>query len=296
MLRCATYNVRNLFLETCHGGRSPRKRPAELRALVRTVNNLAADVLVLQEVGPLQALMALNGRLADPYPCAGRLDGNSDRGIGVAVLSRFPLSLTSHAKELLRAVDGAVLQDFASAADAQAGILVPQKLQRDLLQCELTVADQPLAVFSIHLKSPINPAWRRLTAESLRHAECLRVAQLLEAYQRARPDVPVLLLGDFNDLWESGAMAPLRAVGMRNLLAEQRRQDDDPPVTYWPRRGAAIDLVLASPLASLLVVPGSVQVHVSRHAQRASDHYPVSVDLALPAAVSTSAADAGRVN
>ena len=127
LFRCCTYNVRNLFLLPGHlrTSTAPGKRRAELRALAQVIDSLDADLIALQEVGSRGALAALNNLLRAPFAHSGLRPGNSDRGIELAVLSRWPLQLTSHAGQILLTAEGETLEEYACAADAREGKASP---------------------------------------------------------------------------------------------------------------------------------------------------------------------------
>jgi endonuclease/exonuclease/phosphatase family metal-dependent hydrolase len=280
--RCCSYNVRNLFLSPRQNGAAtaPGKRKAELRALAGVIDRLDADLIALQEVGSRGALAALNNLLRAPFAHSGLRPGNSDRGIELAVLSRWPLHLTSHAGQILLTAEGEVLEEYACAADAREGKVSPLRFQRDLLRCDVRVGTATVTVFNVHLKSPLSPAWRRLAAEQVRTAECRGIAATLERYEADFSRTPALLVGDFNDVWESPALRPIHELGFTNPLAQQMGAAGSPP-TYWPKRGGSVDMVLAAPSAQAMIILDSGKVHASPKAQRGSDHYPVSLDLTL---------------
>ncbi len=275
--RVATYNLKNLFLDTGSAilnakRRARPKRRVELRALARTIGRLDADLLAVQEVGDGAALTAVNELLGQPYPHLEVVPGNSDRGIHLGFLSRVPVSLTSHAELLLADAHGQPLADFATAADAEAGLETPLRLQRDLLRCD--VLDGALTVYNVHLKSPNQPRWRRLDAATVRAAEARLIAGVLAA-PLAERERALLLVGDFNEGSDGEALAPLRRAGLHDVAGKDAEQVP----TFWPAC-ARIDHVFANTTA-LRRVEGDLQVHASRRARRASDHFPVSVALRL---------------
>jgi endonuclease/exonuclease/phosphatase family metal-dependent hydrolase len=281
-LRIASYNLQNLFAEGDGGTRQGiAAKPAKaLKALTGTLGSIAADVVLVQEVGSLKALQALNADLATPYPFCAVVEGNSERGIHLGVLSREPFELTSHRHLVLCDEAGTPLLEYESEAAAGAGRAMPIRIQRDLLQVELDLADQGiLTLFNVHLKSKTNRPWRRLAADDVRSAEARSVAGRIGAYLQAHPHRPVLLGGDFNDLRSSDALQPLFALPWTDPMGEQLASKGGNPSTYWPKRRMRLDFLLLSPAAAGCLMPGSAMIHASQRAKRASDHYPVSVDL-----------------
>ena len=109
--------------------------------------------------------------------------------------------------------------------------------------------------------------------------EARSIAERVSAYLQAHPHRPVLLGGDFNDLRSSDALQPLFALPWTDPMGEQLASKGGNPSTYWPKRRMRLDFLLLSPAAVGYLVPGSAMIHASQQAKRASDHYPVSVDL-----------------
>ena len=67
----------NLFL----AGEGPTKPGKSLRPLARMIDQVAADVMLVQEVGSTASLQLLNQRLAKPYEYCAAVVGNSNRRI-----------------------------------------------------------------------------------------------------------------------------------------------------------------------------------------------------------------------
>lgn len=291
-MRICTYNVRNLFLDDAANAnaevepvaRDPyyTKSPAEFRSLVKTIGRVNADVLCLQEVSSLASLEKLNAELERPLPHVGFLPGNSNRGIQLAILSRYPLRLRSHAQLELTDAAGGPLAEYDSEADAAAERTVPLRFQRDLLLGEIDAGPLgQLAIFNTHLKSKTNRPWRLLAADTIRIAECQAISAIVENYLERHPNRATLLLGDFNDTRNSESLAHLFAMPFTDPLDDQLRRTGRNPSTYWPKRRMRIDHILVSPAAQAFVRKDSARIHSSRQAQKASDHYPVSLDLDL---------------
>lgn len=271
----ATYNVKNLFL--C--GEGAAKPSAELRPLLRMLAQVNADLVVLQEIGSLASLQALNAQLAHPYAQVQLRPGNSDRSIHLGVLSRYPVELTSHRETRLYDEQGAVLQDFANAHAAAAGHLTEQKFCRDLLRIDVHGLPVSLSVFAVHLKSRTNRPWRVLPADTLRAAECRALRDVMQAFMRSHPATLVALCGDFNDQLSSPALQPLTSLGLADPLGEMLQRSGRNPSTYWPKRRMRIDHILVNGPMLTHVVVDSPQIHANRMAQTASDHFPVSLAL-----------------
>ena len=154
----ATYNLKNLFLN----GEGVTKPVAEVRPLRRMLEQVNADVLLLQEVGSLASLRALNEGLPQAYAYADLVMGNSDRSIHLGVLSRYPVQLVSHRDAALLDEQGAPLHEFANEAAASRGVLTPLTFSRDLLRVDVLQYALPLSIFVVHLKSRTNRLWREI--------------------------------------------------------------------------------------------------------------------------------------
>jgi endonuclease/exonuclease/phosphatase family metal-dependent hydrolase len=282
-VRLCSFNVKNLFLDGDAGiarsqyGARPKRR-AEIRALARALNSVQPDLVAFQEVGSLAALNSVNELVSDPYPHLAVVPGNSQRGIHLGFASRQPMILTSHADRRLLGSDEQILEDHPDAASAASGAVCSLGLQRDLLRCDLAVAGCRLSVFNTHLKSPNQPRWSRLRADQLRQAESRLIARIVQELEQHDSDLPIVVLGDFNDLWPSDALLPLQDGGLMKV-------DFAPAAaalrSFWPK-SITIDHILVNASAGAWLVPDSAMIHDVKSFRRGSDHCPVSVDLEAP--------------
>lgn len=270
-IRVATYNVCNLFL--C--GEGEPKSPKALRALTRAVDRLAADVLVMQEVGSQASLDAFNARLKKSYPCAVCQPGNSTRGIHLAVLSRWPIEVHSHRDRVLTDGDGATVAAFADHSAALAQHPTPVGLQRDVLQ----VHTGDITLFGVHLKSKANPAWQCVASDDIRHLEARAVAAIVDEYHQQHQKESIILLGDFNDVPDAPCLAPLTRLGWTDPHGEKYARLGRNPSTYWPKRRTRLDRMLVSPETVQRLDKDTAELHSGEMLRRASDHYPISIDL-----------------
>ncbi|MGI9328290.1 MAG: endonuclease/exonuclease/phosphatase family protein [Pseudomonadales bacterium] len=282
-MRIATYNVQNLFASSDQGNSKPT---VALKAVARTLDLMAADVVALQEVAGEAALAELNTLLRDPYAHAHSVHSNSQRGIHLAYLSRHPLLLRSHRELMLADCNGTTLTDYEHAPEAASATPKPLRLQRDLLRADVAFGGNPkaLTLFNVHFKSKAEQAWRLLSSDEIRTAEARAVAAQIADLGRTEPQQLALLLGDFNDQLSSPTLAAIRNLNWCDGLAFDHAQlgrSGRLPGTYWSKRRLRIDYVLLNANAERALVPASVRVHASTLAQRGSDHYPVSVDVSL---------------
>ena len=69
------------------------------------------------------------------------------------------------------------------------------------------------------------------------------------------------------------------ALPLSDPMGEKLAATGRNPSTYWPKRRMRLDFLLLSAAAEGLYVADSARIHTGARAKRASDHYPVSVDL-----------------
>ena len=271
-LRVGSYNLQDLFL--C-GEAEPRKRAPALRALARSIDRIGCDLLCVQEVGSPQSLEQLNARLASPYAYTQFCQGNSARGIHLAFLSRVPLHPIAIAAQPLQDARGQILCD-RTAPDEET--TQPLHARRGPAVVQADCAGRRLLAVNVHLKSHASAGYEQLATATVREAESTQVRQLVRRLVAEQPDTPLVLAGDFNDSWHADALAPIRALDLSDPLGERLRNSGRNPSTYWRKRRARIDHVLLHAQPGLLHASGA-DIHTGAEAQRASDHYPVWVDL-----------------
>ena len=274
MIRLATYNIRDLFL--C--GEGEEKPAREVRALVKTIGHLAADVLMLQEVGSLQSLQILNESLSKPYPFEACVIGNSERSIHLGVLSRVPFQASSHRDIALLDDNALPVQCFANQPAALNAETSPVVVQRDFLKVQL----HHLTLIGVHLKSKGNPAWQCIPADEIRLLEAQALADLAASEHAKERDRALVVLGDFNDLAASVSLQPLAHLGWVDMHEKHYKALGRNPSTYWPKRRMRIDRIMISPETQRHVVANSARILIEERFRLASDHYPVAIDLDLP--------------
>lgn len=316
MVRVATFNVENLFArirfdrdvpvrEAVRDGWSADQTrftvlDAESKALTAQVLlALDADVLALQEVEGLDTLKRfrdrfLGGRQA--YPHVAVLDGNDQRLIDVAVLSRFPLVHLRSYQHLWDEADDAPL------------------FTRDCLEADVEVPGHGrLTLFVNHFKSMQAPYGRdeargRELTRPKRERQAAAVRAIVEARFGPRPEEhPFVVLGDLNDYRETDAQG---TSGLRALVEWDAVEDvlqRLPPGERWTHhwqgdartgRAAArrqLDYLLvsrrlarASPALPYVerrglprrAVGDRVFPGVGWDRPKASDHCPIAFDLA----------------
>lgn len=205
--RVATFNVENLFTRYLFARGVPRGAPEsgfttedlrfrladpESKKLTADViGALRADVLALQEVEDLDTLKVfrdrfLGGRAAWPHALV--IDGNDDRRIDVAVLSRFPIV---HARSW---------QHLADPANPEALLF-----SRDCLEVDVELPGLgPLTLYVNHFKSmrsdePNSRTPGRTLTQPLRYRQASAVRAIAEARFPDPDRSAYLVLGDLND-------------------------------------------------------------------------------------------------
>jgi endonuclease/exonuclease/phosphatase family metal-dependent hydrolase len=220
----ASYNLEG-YLDVAIGSR-PAKSEISRAKVRESLLMLRADVVALQEVGSLRALMELREALSRGglnYPHWEHVTG-FDTNIQVAVLSRFPFT--------------------ARQPHTNEGFLLYGRrfrVTRGFSEVEVRVNDRyRFTLISAHLKS------RREVGVAdqaeLREQEAIRLRRIIDARLQARPEANLVVVGDMNDHPDSAPLRILLARGKRQALVDtrpaERNGDDgsDPAALGRPRR------------------------------------------------------------
>lgn len=267
-----TYNLQNYLLEPV----PPRTaKPAERRdRVIRILEPLKPDVLVIQEIGGAGALEDLGARLAGvgiPLPHREIVWG-SDPVIAVAVLSRFPLvSRRSHSNDTILA-EGRLL-----------------RTSRGMVEVEIEGPDRfRFTLLAAHLKSKRETG--TASEASIREAEARVLRQHVDTLLGRDPQARIVVAGDLNDHQDSRALRFLRSRGPKALfdLRPKERGISDPAddsnrsdAATWTHHYAKedsygrFDYILVSPALRPFWRPESSYVPTVPGWSRASDHRPV---------------------
>jgi predicted extracellular nuclease len=266
----ASYNVLNFFDEyddPYHEDEStPPKPKEELEKLAVSIRALDADVLAMQEVenrGYLERFVrAMLGDMG--YEHLVCFEGNDQRGIQCAVLSRLPVGpVTSH--RFLR---------FDSNGKGPVGDLY---FRRDVLQVSIEEPDAPaFCVFVVHLKSKRDGD----ATETYRVAEARAARRILDGDLRKDKDALFVICGDFNDTWTSPTLKALRGEGP-NALADFLSDVPKDVVSFNKEPKGMIDFMLASPAMAKRYVPKSYRIVPGGIESTGSDHNPVTAKFEL---------------
>jgi endonuclease/exonuclease/phosphatase family metal-dependent hydrolase len=263
-LAFATYNVLNLFDDLddpYHSDETtPAKQRQELERLADSLIALDADVVAMQEVESREYLQRfLQAFLPNKaYPHVVHFEGNDMRGIDVCLISRIPIGpVRSHRHLRFTGPDG-----------------VTRGFQRDLLAVTLLPADaEPIEAWVVHLKSK---SGGQEQTEPIRLAEAEKIRALLDQALATNQDARILVMGDFNDTWESKSLQTIVGSGPRALWSVASELGEPLPDTY--NRGefhSMIDFMLCSPAMRQAYVKGSCRVEPGSVETTGSDHNPL---------------------
>lgn len=263
------YNVLNLFDDHDDPYRSDEGTPAkpkdQLENIAKTIRELDADVLALEEVESRDFLERfVAAKLSDMgYVNVVCFEGNDTRGIDCAILSRFPVGpVTSHRHEQFKDESGNVM-----------------RYQRDLLQARIEPPGAPsFDMFVVHFKSKRGGPKE---TEATRVAECAQARKTVDAILKEDPQSLFVICGDFNDTWESAPMKVLRGKGSTGLQSFHHELPKGTNSYNAMKGDNMIDYILCSPAMarryvakSFRLLPGSVKTS-------GSDHNPIAGEFLL---------------
>ncbi len=213
--RVATYNLEN-YLDAPTYTR-PRIKSPEARAKIReSIRALHPDVIALEEMGTTNALLELRGSLrADgwDFPYWEHVSG-FDTNIHLAVLSKFPIiARRPHTNDTFL-LDGRSFQ-----------------VSRGFAEVDLQVSTNfTFTLIAAHLKSkrPVPDADE--AEQRLGEAKVLR--GIIDERLQANPDLPLVVLGDMNDVKDAPSTRALMGRGKYRLVdtrPAERNGDTTPP-------------------------------------------------------------------
>ena len=274
-LRLATYNVENYGAANrmiAAGYRRDYPKPeaakAALRAVIRAV---AADVLILQEMGGPAHLEELRRDLRAEgidYGFGFVLDADDeDRHLAILARQR-PAAVTAHADLTFRYLGG------------------EGRLKRGLMEVTLATSVGEITVWGLHLKSRFTDHSADPMSAKRRAGEATAVRDLILAKHPDPQTTRFVILGDFNDGRTSQAV---RFMGKRGktVIAELLPATDSRAETwtYVYRKEDTyqrVDHILVSAGLRPLVADGRAEICDLPATMAASDHRPVVVTLRLP--------------
>jgi endonuclease/exonuclease/phosphatase family metal-dependent hydrolase len=271
-LRIATFNVENYGPAnrmTAAGYRKDYPKPEAAKRALRTIlREIAADVVVLQEMGPRPYLDELRRDLRSEgldYAYAEHLAAEDDAR-HVAVLSRVPLRMTVRHADL-------TFKYF--------GETVP--VRRGLLEVTVAAPGGEVTLWALHLKSRFTERSDDPGAAKFRGGEATAIRnRVLERFPRPEA-ARFIILGDFNDGKNSTPLRYMqkrgRLVIARLLPAADSRGETWTSVFRREETYSRVDHILVSPALLPQVMGGRAVIHDSPSVMQASDHRPVYIML-----------------
>lgn len=273
--RVATYNVENYLDQPTESRPQPKSTAA--RARVRdSIRALNPDVLALEEMGQLSALLELRSSLKAEgldFPWWELVSGE-DTNVHVAVLSKLPIvARRSHTNETYL-LDG---RRF--------------RVSRGFAELDIRAApDFTFTLIAAHLKSrrPVPEADE--ADQRLQEAKILR--QIVGKDFAAHPNAKLIVLGDFNDTKDSDSTKEIIGRGRFKLVdtrPAERNGDNAPAKNAWfePRditwtqyygkedTYSRIDYILLSPAMARAWDKNNTYVLTQPNWGIASDHRPI---------------------
>jgi endonuclease/exonuclease/phosphatase family metal-dependent hydrolase len=281
IFRVATYNVEN-YLDATTATRAEVKSAAAKAKVRESIRALHPDILALEEMGATNALLELRGSLqaeGEDFPYWELVYG-ADPSIHVAILSKFPIvARRPHTNETFL-LDG---RSFP--------------VSRGFAEVEIQVRPNfNLTVIAAHLKSkrPVPDADE--AEERLGEARVLR--GIVDDLLRANPDLPLIVLGDMNDVKDADSTRALIGRGKLKLTDTRpaERNGDNAPATsaraepraitwtdYYAKEDlySRIDYILLSRAMVEHWLPAETYVVTLPNWGVASDHRPIVAGFAV---------------
>ena len=296
-MRIATFNCENLFARyRFRSSFDPRESDGftinnlafdiydetEKQITAMAIREVNADIIALQEVENLPTLDRFTSRYLGGLNYRHRMviDGNDQRGIDVAVLSRFPLTGVRSYRHERNPANTACL------------------FSRDCLEVRADCDGKELTLYINHLKSMIGG---RAATKARREEQAERVAGVIdERWQPSGYSGNFIVLGDLNDYPGAGsALDPL--LGHEGLVNVLERLPLPEQWTHFYAAGneyRQLDyLLLSRSLAEHNGIPPEVMrkglpfraeryegerlPHVGENDPKASDHAPLYMDIEL---------------
>jgi endonuclease/exonuclease/phosphatase family metal-dependent hydrolase len=271
-LTIATYNIENYVATNRMADGVYRKnypKPETEKAALRgVIRGLDADVIALQEVGPLPYLEELLRDLKSEgvdYPYFAWMEG-ADTERHLAVLSRRPfIHVNKH-------------------ADIRFKYFTEEtRVKRGLLEVRIAFANAEIALFVVHLKSRFTDRADDPESARRRAGEAEAIRDLICDGRSANPDMRFLVVGDCNDAPGSRPLRALLARGKTTITQMLPASDFHGETwTHFYRKQDAysrMDYVLVSPLLRPWVAGDAAEIFGGPDALKASDHRPVLIRL-----------------
>lgn len=269
--RVMSYNLHNfLLIDRNKDGREDDPKPDdEKEALYTIVAEESPDIFGIVEVGGRRFL----GEIQDGLRAKGReyawsewVEG-TDHSRHVALLSRYPIvAQNPHTQETY---------------DANGEKLY---VSRGILEADVRVSPSlTVKVFVAHLKSKRTMAGP-FSADQMRVEEAKILRKCVNEALAANPDLPMVVMGDFNDTPDSPALQVILGDTQYPLQNARPKNAKGFQGTYYFRptkKFDTIDYILLSNALAARLLPGTARIRDDKLAWKASDHFPVMADFRL---------------
>ncbi|MBD3217659.1 MAG: endonuclease/exonuclease/phosphatase [candidate division Zixibacteria bacterium] len=249
----------------------------------KTLREVDADILCLQEVENLEVLERFNSRYLGRMKYKHRIviDSHDPRHIDVAVLSRFPLNnIRTHRHE-------------RNANNTY------WLFSRDNLEVDVDIEGAVITLMVNHFKSMI---YTREETKSRREPQVERVAEIVdERFKENKYEDHYIVLGDFND-YVQGDTALKDLINHPKLHSITEGEDEKDCFTHFYAKKneyRQLDFILLSPSLKALIDETDGKYKIERRglpwraeevtvdrfddigwdSPKASDHCPIAVDL-----------------
>jgi endonuclease/exonuclease/phosphatase family metal-dependent hydrolase len=265
-LRVATFNVHRLFDLVCDSKACgpdeyealPTQEEFSLRIsqIAKAIQQLEADVVILQEVESQASLDALNAELHFPVSILG--ETNTPASVDVAILAKGELrQVFTHRQNKLTLADGTTTT-FA----------------RELLELQLTVKGSEVFVLGAHLRSKVkdDPARRLAEAETIN--------KILSERIKTSPKALVVFGGDLNDTPGSETLQSIELGGFVTRVAQDL---GEAAATFiYHGQGLALDHLYLAKTMFGAYLGGSAKIYRDDTGGfGGSDHAALSADFVL---------------
>lgn len=293
-IRVGSYNMLNFFDQTDDpalqgkyddfGDNPGPTSDARCKELAKVIIELNADVLALQEVEGLEALVWFNEHYLQDmgYKYVISEEVGYYRGIEQSLLSRFPVTE-------VKTWTNADLSKIERKGGGWTDIPTDEEsitFQRSPLFVTVeTPQGYELSIFVVHHKAGRN-AWHR-------ELEALQILNYIEEMTAEDPERNIAVIGDFNSTpWDRSTRSYFRS-GMTDAMSLRTLNlnwDDTSPLRMTHTSGRLIDYILLNPAAiseyiidSGFVLGSSAQEYNWREdpfpAGYASDHCAIAIDM-----------------
>lgn len=248
-----------------NNGTSTGNKPEnQLIALAQGLKEVDADIVALQEVNSMEDLDKFQKKYMGEYayPFSVLVEGNTDRGIDVALLSKFPIKrIYTH-------------RDFTFPVE---GMDTPGRFSRDLLEAIVQVTPKyPLKFFVTHSKSQIGEA----AAAKQRNAEAKTIHQIIDKHLK-NDTMDLIFAGDLNDTPESFSIKHIKGNSLSDLLELEGKENE--PTHHSKQYGdARFDYIMTPLPTTKYYIKGSAKVVHNDTVHKASDHDPVIAEFKVP--------------